>query len=210
MIDTSSSMIHGVRPSRLTADDRAERLIRRPWTRSERSVVLTGFFGRASIAIEPVICGIVFSVLTVGIFAAPHLSPKWVPKDIIIVAPVFALGVLGCAVWALWVMAAPVRALFNTLRPVYIVDGYIRYRGRDAYSDEMCNGYVAVLTEDRSVACEWPTLGPVELPEFVRPALCEFTEYGGVHTIDGRSTGVLPARIPALGVGIHGRKEEIA
>jgi hypothetical protein len=106
-------------------------------------------------------------------------------------------------------MFAPVRALAHTLRPIYVVDGYIRYRCRDADSAEDSNGYVAVLTEDRSVACEWPTLGEVELPNDARPALCEFSEYGGVHSIDGRSTGVLPSRMPALGVGMHGRKEEI-
>ena len=67
-----------------------------------------------------------------------------------------------------------------------------------------------MLTETRIVACEWPTLGEIELPDVTRPALCEFTEYGGVHAVDGRSTGVLPTRIRPLGVGMHGRKEEIA
>ncbi len=208
MID-ASKIIHGVRPSRLSADERKEELIRRAWTRSERAVVLTGFFGRLSIAIEPVICGIAFAILTIGIFAAPHLSPKWVPKDIVVVAPVFGLGVLACIVWGSWVMASPARALFHTVRPIYIVDGYIRYRGRDARSTANCNGYIAVLTDDQVVACEWPTLGQTELPNVLKPALCEFSEYGGVHSIDGRPTGVLPSRIPTFGVGIHGRKEEI-
>ncbi len=209
MIETSK-IIHGVRPSRLTADDRANTLIRRPWTRAERAVVLTGFWGRLSIAIEPLICGIVFAAITVGVFMAPRLSPRWVNADIVIVAPVFALGVLACAVWLFGVMQAPVRALAHTIRPIYVVDGYIRYRGRDERSDEGSNGYVAVLTEDGTIACEWVTLGHVELPAHTRSALCEFSEYGGVHKIDGRRTGVLPERIPALGVGIHGRKEEIA
>lgn len=207
MIDTS--IIHGVRPSKLSADERAQQLIRRVWTRAERRVVLAGFFGRLSIAIEPFICGVMFAVITVGIFAAPHLSPKWVPKDIVIVAPVFGLGVLACIAWALGVMLAPARALLQTVRPIYVVDGYIRYRGRDEHSDANTNGYVAVLTDDASIACEWPTLGQIELPRAVLPALCEFSEYGGVHSIDGRPTGVLPARIPTFGVGIHGRKEEI-
>ncbi|MBV8581045.1 MAG: hypothetical protein JO225_03440 [Candidatus Eremiobacteraeota bacterium] len=209
MID-ATKIIHGVRPSRLTADDRAKTLIRRPWTRDERKVVLMGFFGRLSIAVEPLLCGLVFAGITFGVFFAPRLSPRWVNPDIVIIAPVFGFGVLACAVWALGVMLAPVRALAHTLRPIYLVDGYIRYRARDEHSSIDCNGYVAVLTEDRSVACEWPTLGQIELPTLTRPALCEFTEYGGVHTIDGRPTGVLPGRIPPLGVGIHGRKEEIA
>jgi hypothetical protein len=206
----TTRIIHGVRPSRLSAEDRAQTLIRRPWTRAERRIVLTGFFGRLTIAVEPMLCGLVFAAITLGVFWAPRLSQGKVNPDIIVIAPVFGLGVLACAAWALGVMLAPARALAQTLRPVYVVDGYIRYRGRDAGSGGDCNGYVAVLTHDRVVACEWATLGEVELPNLARPALCEFTEYGGVHTVDGRSTGVLPARIRPLGVGMHGRKEEIA
>jgi hypothetical protein len=207
--DTTTKIIHGVRPSRLSADDRAETLVRRPWTRAERDVVLTGFFGRFSIAIEPLLCGLVFAFITFGVFWAPRLSPRWVNADIIVIAPVFGFGVVACAAWALGVMLAQVRALVHTLRPIYIVDGYIRYRRRDSHSSLDTTGYVAVLTEDRRIACEWPTLGEIELPDLTRAALCEFTEYGGVHNVDGRPTGVLPAKIPALGVGIHGRKEEI-
>jgi hypothetical protein len=208
MIDTTS-IIHGVRPSRLSADERAKTLIRRPWTRAERRVVLTGFFGRLSIAIEPLLCGLVFATITAGVFAAPRFSPKYVNSDIVIIAPVFGLGVLACIAWALGVMLAPVRALAHTVRPIYVVDGYIRYRRRDEHCDARSNGYVAVLTEDGTVACEWHTLGEIELTDHTRPALCEFSEYGGVHAIDGRRTGVLPAKIPTFGVGIHGRKEEI-
>jgi len=208
MIDTTK-IIHGVRPGRLSADEREQTLIRRPWTRAERGIVLMGFFGRLSIAIEPMLCGLVFGVITFGVFVAPRLSPQWINPDIVVVAPVFGLGVLGCALWALCVMFAPARALAHTLRPIYVVDGYIRYRSRDAGSADDSNGYIAVLTDDRSVACEWPTLGEVELPNTARAALCEFSEYGGVHSIDGRSTGVLPSRMPALGVGMNGRKEEI-
>jgi hypothetical protein len=206
----TTRIIHGVRPSRLSADDRARTLIRRPWTRAERRVVLAGFFGRLSIAVEPALCGLVFAAITVGVFFAPRLSPAYVHGDIVVIAPVFAMGFVACVVWGLGVMLSPTRALTHTLRPIYVVDGYIRYRRRDGHSADDSNGYVAVLTEDRTVACEWPTLGDIELPDVTRPALCEFSEYGGVHTIDGRPTGVLPGRIPALGVGIHGRKEEIA
>lgn len=205
-----TKIIHGVKPSRLTADERDARLIRRAWTRAERAVVLNGFLGRLSIAVEPIICGIVFAALALGIFAAPKLSPRWVSRDIIVIAPVFALGFVTCAFWALAVMFAPSRALLHTRRPIFIVDGYIRYRRRDTESEEDSNGYVAVLTEDGTVACEWPTLGITELPDQTRAAVCEFSEYGGVHRIDGRLTGVLPERIPALGVGISPRKKEIS
>jgi hypothetical protein len=209
MMETST-IIHGVRPSRLTADERARTLIRRPWTRAERLVVLTGFFGRLTIAVEPVLCGLVFAAITLGVFWAPRLSHGKVNPDIVIIAPIFGLGFLACVAWALGVMLAPARALAHTLRPIYVVDGYIRYRRRDVRSADDCNGYVAVLTEERVVACEWPTLGEIELPDLAKPALCEFSEYGGVHTVDGRSTGVVPGRIRPLGVGMHGRKEEIA
>src|ERR1700716_3278023 len=101
MIETSTSIITGIKPGRLTAEDRAKTLIRRPWTRAERRVVLTGFFGRLSIAIEPMLCGLVFGAITLGVFFAPKLSPRWVNPDIIIIAPVFGLGVLACAAWAL-------------------------------------------------------------------------------------------------------------
>jgi hypothetical protein len=171
--------------------------------------VLRGFFGRLSIAVEPLLCGMVFAAITFGVFRAHQFSPQYVQEDIVIIAPVFGLGMLACAVWLLGVMFAPVRALAQTLRPIYVVDGYIRYRRRDRHSRDDTNGYVAVLTEERLVACEWPTLGEIELSDLTRAALCEFSEYGGVHKIDGRSTGVLPGRIPPLGVGIHGRKEEI-
>ena len=208
MID-AHKMIHGVRPSRLSADERANVLIRRAWTRRERRVVLMGFFGRLSIAVEPLLCGLVFAAITFGVFEAPRISPRWVNPDIVVIAPVFGIGVLACALWALGVMLAPARALVQTLRPIYVVDGYIRYRCRDDASFERSNGYVAVLTHDRRIACEWPTLGENELPNLIRPALCEFSEYGGVHAVDGRLTGVVPSRFPLLGVGIHGRKEEI-
>jgi hypothetical protein len=206
----ATKIIHGVRPSRLTAEERTAELIRRPWTRAERRVVVTGFFGRLTIAIEPVLCGLAFAAITLGVFWAPRISHGRVLPDIVVIAPIFGLGVVASAFWALGVMLAPARALVHTLRPIYVVDGYIRYRRRDDRSRDDTNGYVAVLTDDGRVACEWPTLGTVELPNDLRPALCEFTEYGGVHAIDGRPTGVLPGRIPALGVSIHGRKEEIA
>lgn len=204
-----TKIIHGVKPSRLTADERDARLIRRAWTRGERAVVLHGFLGRLSIAVEPIICGTVFAALALGIFAAPRLSPRWVNPDIIVIAPVFALGFVTCVIWALAVMVAPSRALLHTRRPIFIVDGYIRFRRRDAASEDDSNGYVAVLTDDGTVACEWPTLGLTELPDHTRPAVCEFSEYGGVHRIDGRLTGVLPERIPALGVGIAPQRRKI-
>ena len=169
-----------------------------------------GFFGRLSIALEPLLCGLVFAAITFGIFAAPRLSPHWVNPDIVIIAPVF--GVRCPRVRRVGdrrdARAGP-RARRTRCDRSTSSTVTFAIRRRDERSADDTNGYVAVLTDDKTVACEWPTLGQVELPDRARPALCEFSEYGGVHTIDGRATGVLPTRIPALGVAIHGRKEEI-
>ena len=53
------------------------------------------------------------------------------------------------------------------------------------------------------------TLGDVPLRSMTIPALSEFSEYGGIHRIDGRPTGVLPDRIARFGVGIIKRREII-
>ena len=159
-----------------------------------RRIVLHGFAGRIAIAVEPVLCASVFLALTLALVFNKN-------REIIILAPIFGLGVVAFSIYAVALMFAPVRALAHTFRPIYIVDGYIRYRGRDARSDDWSNGYMAVLTEDGRVACEWPTLGEIALTDECRAALFEFSEYGGVHHIDGKPTGVLPDRIAALGVG---------
>jgi hypothetical protein len=201
MSNNTDAMINGYRAGRLSALERETHLVRRHWTRAERRIVIQGFLGRLVIAIEPLICGAVFLALTLGMVWNKN-------KGIIVLAPIFAVGVVAFGFYAFAVMLAPVRALLHTLGPIYIVDGYVRYRGRDETSQEDSNGYISVLTEDGLIACEWPTLGDVELPDFKRPALCEFSEYGGVHSIDGRSTGVLPGRIPNFGVGGRSRARD--
>jgi len=198
-MDSVTKIIQGVRSVRLTALERDALMIRRAWTRGERRIVLHGFAGRLAIAVEPVLCASVFLALTLALVFNKN-------REIIILAPIFGLGVVAFAIYAVALMFAPVRALIHTFRPIFIVDGYLRYRGRDARSDDWSNGYLAVLTEDGNVACEWPTLGEGNVPEDQRPALCEFSEYGGVHRIDGIATGVLPDRIAALGVGGRSRK----
>jgi hypothetical protein len=198
-MDSMTTIIKGVRAVRLTALERKALLIRRAWTRAERRIVLHGFAGRLAIAVEPLLCATVFLALTLALVFNKN-------REIIILAPIFGLGVVAFAIYAICVMVAPVRALVHSFRPIFIVDGYIRYRGRDERSDDWSNGYLAVLTEDGRVACEWPTLGDGDIPAHQRPAMCEFSEYGGVHRIDGVSTGVLPDRIAALGVGGRSRK----
>ena len=191
----------------MSADDRSAALIRRPWRRSERMVVLHGFFGRLCIAIEPIICGTMFLALTIGMLIVRTDPAHPDEHNMVMLSPIFGLGVIACIFYALALMLAPTRALIQTFRPIFIVDGYVRYRSPDAESPADSNGYVAVLTEDNRVACEWPTLGDVPLRAVTIPALSEFSGYGGVHRIDGRSTGVLPRRIARFGVGIAQRRE---
>ena len=150
-----------------------------------------------------------FLALTIGMFIVKTDPTHPNDHNMAILAPVFALGVVACIFYAIALMLSPTRALLQTFRPIFIVDGYVRYRPPDATSPVDSNGYVAVLTEDSSLACEWPTVGDVPLRAMTIPALSEFSEYGGVHRIDGRSTGVLPDRIARFGVGIIKRREII-
>jgi hypothetical protein len=206
---TPTQIIHGYRSARLTANERSEQLIRRPWTRRERTVVLHGFFGRLCIAVEPILCCVMFLALTIGTLIV-RTDPQH-PDDhnLVILSPIFGLGVVACVFYAVCVMLAPTRALLQTLRPIFIVDGYVKYRGPDNDSPVNSNGYVAVLTHDGNIACEWATLGEVPLSAYTAPALCEFSEYGGVHRVDGRPTGVLPDTIPRLGIGLVKRRDII-
>lgn len=202
-------MIQGFKAGRLSARERAEQLIRRPWTRRERAVVINGFLGRCCIAIEPVLCATMFLALTIGtlIVRTDPMHPD--EHNMVILSPIFGLGTLAFMAYAFAVMLAPTRALLHSYRPIFIVDGYVRYRPPDDASPVDSNGYVAVLTEDGWVACEWPTLGHVPLPSLTSAALTEFTEYGGVHRIDGRSTGVLPETFARFGVSRYRGHREI-
>lgn len=209
MTNTATQKIQGFKRGRMTAADRSAELIRRPWARKERLVVVHGFIGRLCIAIEPLLCGAMFLALTIGTFLVKTDPLRPTEHNMVILAPIFGFGVIACAIYAFGVMFAPALALAHTFRPIYIVDGYVRFRATDAESPVDSNGYVAVLTENRSVACEWPTLGEQPLSGYTHPALSEFSEYGGIHRIDGRLTGVLPERIARFGVGITKRREII-
>jgi hypothetical protein len=206
---TKTQIIQGYKAGRMTADERSTVLIRRPWRRSERLVVLNGFFGRLCIAIEPVLCGTMFLALTIGMCFVRTDPAHPDDHNMIVLSPIFGLGVVACIFYTLALMFSPARALLQTFRPIYIVDGYVRYRPPDEESAVDSNGYVAVLTEDNKIACEWPTVGDVPLRAMTVPALSEFSEYGGIHRIDGRLTGVLPDRIARFGVGIIKRREII-
>lgn len=184
----------------LTANERKELLIRRAWTRDERKGVMQGFLGRAAIAIEPVVCGAVFGALSYGLYV----------RGLWFLTPIFGMAFVAFAVYAVVMLLTPAKALCATFRPIYIVDGYIRYREPDAKSDEGANGYVAVLLHDERVCYEWPSFGREPLPLGTVPALVEFSEYGAIHAIDGRSTGIVPKKLTALGIGsVHPTKRTL-
>jgi uncharacterized membrane protein len=184
--------------------EREELLIRRSWTKAERRVVINGLLGRLLIAAEPAICFLIFAGLTVGLVFFP-LPPdakltRW--ESAIVIAPIFGVVSVAFLIYAIAVLVAPVRALMRTFSPIFIVDGYLRLRSRDERSQADTNGYIAVLDYDRALVFEWPSLGDVPLRDSARPALVEFSRYGGVHRIDGKVTGVLPESIAPCGVGI--------
>jgi hypothetical protein len=168
-------------------------LAQRPWTREERLVVWRGFLGRLFIAIEPIIVSLVFSGLCIGLARMrPH-------GEALVLTPIFACAAAAFAVYGIAVMIEPVRALAQTFSPIYIVDGYVRYR-RAHPLDPKALAYVAVLDDKRRLLGEWP-LEMELLHDRMFPAMIEFSRYGGVHRIDGKATGVLPAELPPLGIG---------
>ena len=181
--------------------DRRAHLARRPWTPRERAVVGNGLLGRVAIAVEPLLGTIFFSCFTWGII----LRARHTEASLIVIAPIFALAALAFTVYAICLLVAPVTAFINTYKPIYIVDGYVRYRGPDGFSDVGSTGYVAVLDEQKSSICEWEAFGMEPLPERTIASLAEFSPYGGIHKIDGKATGVVPEKMTPLGIGIAPR-----
>lgn len=157
-----------------------------------------------AIAIEPLAGAIFFGLLTWGIVWRARVAS---PHDLWILAPIFGLMAAGFTGYWIAVLAAPVAAYLQTRKPIYIVDGYVRYRPPDDRSEIDGSGYVAVLYEDGSLCCEWESFGRKPMPSATIAAMTEFSEYGGVHKIDGKSTGVLPDEpLPALAIGIAPRR----
>jgi hypothetical protein len=167
----------------------------RPWTRAERRVVLRGFFGRLSVAIEPLIVALFFSLLPVGLLLRRQESAH-------LLGPIFGLGAAMFFTYAIALMVPSTRALLDTFGRIYSVDGYVRYR--DATRPyEAPSYFAAVLDAHRCVLGEWQLdARPRALDRReLWPALVEFCSYGGILRIDGRSTGVLPEQLPPLGIG---------
>jgi hypothetical protein len=170
---------------------------RRAWTRAERRVVLRGFLGRLTIAIEPLIIAVFFALLPLGLLLRGQ-------EIALLLAPIFAFAALTFLAYAIVLIVPSAHAVLETLAPIYTVDGYIRYRQHRASHTAPPEYYVAVLGPDRQTLGEWPlrewpkSIGKREL----WPVLVEFSRHGGIHKIDGRPTGVLPAEIAPFGVGI--------
>jgi hypothetical protein len=183
-----------------------DHLARRAWTERERFVVWRGLTGRFAIAIEPLLGMLFFGLLTWGIIWRARVTK---PHDLWILSPLFGFVALCFAVYFVGVLVAPFIAYLQTYKPIYQLDGYVRYRGPDDYSDLNSSGYVAVLFEDSDTCCEWECYGAKALPCMTVAAHVEFSEFGGIHKIDGKSTGVLPDEdLPLLAIGIMQNKRD--
>jgi hypothetical protein len=192
-------------------DPRWRTLARRRWTSAERAIVWRGLTGRFALAIEPLLGTIFMVVLTWGIvYRAHHVAAD---ATLVKIAWIFALGAIAFAGYFVAVLVAPVAAYLQTFRPIYILDGYVRYREPDERSRIDGCGYAAALFADRAVAAEWEWLGRRPLPNATLPALVEFSLYAGIHKIDGKPTGLLPeGELPLLAIGIatqHGRRADL-
>ncbi|MGB8967158.1 MAG: hypothetical protein WCB99_16145 [Candidatus Cybelea sp.] len=192
-------------------NSRARSLARRRWTRAERAIVWRGLTGRLALAIEPLIGTVFMALLAWGIvYRAHHVASE---ASLSKIAWIFGLGAIAFGGYFVAVLIAPVVAYFQTFRPIYILDGYVRYREPDERSQLDACGYAAACFEDRSVACEWEWLGRRRLPNVTIPALVEFSVYAGIHKIDGKPTGLLPdEEMPLLAIGIatrHGRRADL-
>jgi hypothetical protein len=185
-------------------DRRARLLAQRPWTERERRIVWRGLTGRMAIAIEPLIGMAFMAFITWGIvWRAQH-----VPADatLVKIAPIFGLGFVLFLGYFIAVLVAPFTAYLQTFKPIYVLDGYVRYREPDEYSEADARGYVAALFADKSVACEWEWLGKKRLVNATIPSLIEFSTYAGIHRIDGKATGLLPDEdLPFLAIGMNQR-----
>jgi hypothetical protein len=182
---------------------RTRQLANRAWTQAERKVVWRGLSGRMAIAIEPLLGLIFMTFLTWGmVYRSQHVAAE---HDLYKIAWIFGIGAIGFLGYFIAVLAAPFRAYVQTFKPIYLVDGYVRYREPDIASSEDASGYIATLFEDRTIACEWEFFGKSRLVDATIPAMVEFSEFAGIHKIDGRSTGLLPDELPLLAIGIAPR-----
>ena len=193
------------------SDARWRTLARRRWTPAERAIVWRGLTGRFALAIEPLLGTCFMALLTWGIVYRAHHVPA--DATLVKIAWIFALGAIAFAGYFVAVLVAPIAAYMQTFGPIYVLDGYVRYREPDERSRIDACGYAAALFADRYVAYEWEWLGQRPLPNVTLPALVEFSLYAGIHKIDGKPTGLLPeGDLPLLAIGIatrHGRRVDL-
>jgi hypothetical protein len=181
----------------LTREQRRSTLAMRSWRPQERRVVWRGAAGRFVVACEPAAIALLFGAFTVGL---AHLAGSKDHQGYIYLAWVFGFGAACFTLYAVGLLVNPIRTLLQTREPIFSVDGYVRTRGPDVSSVAGSSGYIAVMLDDGRVACEWSAHGDGILPDQTFPAFTEFSEYGGIHMVDGQSTGVLPEDIPAFGL----------
>lgn len=183
--------------------ERSRQLAKRRWTDRERRVVWRGLTGRLAIAIEPLLaCAFMLFLFWGIVYRAQHVPAD---HDLIKLSWIFPMGALAFFGYFIGVLFAPVNAFLQTYKPIYIVDGYLRYREPDDKSEIDGAGYVATLFEDATLACEWECFGKKRLPNRTIAAHIEFSPYAGIHKIDGKSTGLIPDDIPVLAIGIAPR-----
>jgi hypothetical protein len=190
---------------------RSRLLAQRPWSAKERRIVWRGLTGRFALAIEPLLGMFFMAFISLGIvWRAHHVAAD---ATLIKIAWIFVLGFLAFTGYFIGVLLAPFTAYLQTYKPIYSLDGYVRYRQPDDHSEVDACGYVAALFPDRTVACEWEWLGQKRLPDVTIPAMVEFSVYAGLHKIDGKPTGLLPDdELPLLAIGIatrHGRQADL-
>ena len=156
--------------------------------------MLRGFLGRLTIAVEPLAVAVFFAMLPIALLLRQQ-------EIVVLLAPIFAFAALTFLAYAIALIVPSAHALLETFSPIYVVDGYVRYRISRGGQPEY---YVAALSPDQQVLGEWPLR---EWPSSIGkrdlwPVVVEFSRYGGIHKIDGRPTGVLPAEISPFGVGV--------
>ena len=101
------------------------------------------------------------------VYRSQHVA---IEHDLYKIAWIFWIGAIAFAGYFVAVLIAPFIAYLQTFKPIYKVDGFVRYRPPDQRSGEDGQGYVAALFEDLSVACEWEYFGKraLEMRRFPR------------------------------------------
>ncbi len=184
-----------------------EQIPRRSWTSDEQLIVARGFSGRVFIAIEPLICTIVFIVLTIAPFyltSAADLAAQHAGRVQFtlaqVLAPIMAFGAVGFGIYTFALMVKPVRALWSTFAPIYIVDGYLEYKTASSKRGHRHTS-VTILLHDGSTVQSWHATTLLAVNDGVYPAMVEFSRYGGILKIDGRPIGPPLFAIAPFGIG---------